>query len=233
MGISDQSSADIYMVVGLGNPGSKYNWTRHNIGFECLNLLLNNISGLPAHDGVGVGIQSKFEGQFVKCQIVGRDVRLVWPLTYMNQSGRCVSQFMRFYRIEPKNVLVICDDLSLPLGKIRIRKSGSSGGQKGLEDILRCAGTQDIPRLRIGIDPTPPHWDTADYVLSKFSTAETESVKTSLERAVQAVRRWLMVGIDLAMSEFNADPATKHKKIRKTESESKGSQERSSNSEQP
>jgi PTH1 family peptidyl-tRNA hydrolase len=140
---------------------------------------------------------------------------------------------MRFYRIEPKNVLVICDDLSLPLGKIRIRKSGSSGGQKGLEDILRCAGTQDIPRLRIGIDPTPPHWDTADYVLSKFSTAETESVKTSLERAVQAVRRWLMVGIDLAMSEFNADPATKHKKIPKTESESKGSQERSSNSEQP
>ena len=194
------------MVVGLGNPGSKYTWTRHNIGFECLNYLHTQLSSLSLTGGLVV--QSKFEGQFVKCQIDGRDVRLVWPLTYMNQSGRCVSQFMRFYRIEPKNVLVICDDLSLPLGRLRLRKSGSSGGQKGLDDILRCAGTQDIPRLRVGIDPTPANWDTADYVLSKFSTSEMDSVKISLERVSSAVRRWLAVGIDKAMSEFNADPAS-------------------------
>jgi peptidyl-tRNA hydrolase, PTH1 family len=204
MGSVDESSTGIFMVVGLGNPGAKYNWTRHNIGFECLNYLHSQL-GSQSHQG-NLPVQSKFEGQFVKCHLDGRDVRLVWPLTYMNQSGRCVSQFMRFYRIEPKNVLVICDDLSLPLGRLRLRKSGSSGGQKGLDDILRCAGTQDIPRLRVGIDPTPAHWETADYVLSKFTTSELESVKISLERSCSAVRRWLAVGIDKAMSEFNADP---------------------------
>lgn len=204
MGLVDETSTGIFMVVGLGNPGAKYNWTRHNIGFECLNYLHSLLSS-QSHQGSLV-VQSKFEGQFVKCQLDGRDVRLVWPLTYMNQSGRCVSQFMRFYRVEPKNILVVCDDLSLPLGKLRLRKSGSSGGQKGLDDILRCAGTQDIPRLRIGIDPTPVHWETADYVLSKFTTSEMETVKISLERTISAVRRWLAVGIDKAMSEFNADP---------------------------
>jgi PTH1 family peptidyl-tRNA hydrolase len=133
---------------------------------------------------------------------------------------------MRFYRIEPKNVLVICDDLSLPLGRLRLRKSGSSGGQKGLDDILRCAGTQDIPRLRIGIDPTPAHWDTADYVLSKFTTSEMESVKISLERSASAVRRWLAVGIDKAMSEFNADPVAtqKSKSKRKADAPEAGEQ---------
>jgi len=217
MGSVDESSTGIFMVVGLGNPGTKYNWTRHNIGFECLNYLQAQFGSQSLQGSLAV--QSKFEGQFVKCHVDGRDVRLVWPLTYMNQSGRCVSQFMRFYRVEPKNVLVICDDLSLPLGRLRLRKSGSSGGQKGLDDILRCAGTQDIPRLRIGIDPTPAHWDTADYVLSKFTTSEMESVKISLERSVSAVRRWLAVGIDKAMSEFNADPAVtpKPKSKRKTD----------------
>lgn len=224
MGSVDESSTSIFMVVGLGNPGTKYNWTRHNIGFECLNHLHSQFNSQSLQGNLAV--QSKFEGQFVKCQVDGRDVRLVWPLTYMNQSGRCVSQFMRFYRIEPKNVLVICDDLSLPLGRLRLRKSGSSGGQKGLDDILRCAGTQDIPRLRIGIDPTPAHWDTADYVLSKFTTSEMESVKISLERSASAVRRWLAVGIDKAMSEFNADPVAtqKSKSKRKADAPEAGEQ---------
>lgn len=224
MGSVDETSANIFMVVGLGNPGTKYNWTRHNIGFECLNHLHAELNSQTLHGNLV--LQSKFEGQFVKCQIDGRDVRLVWPLTYMNQSGRCVSQFMRFYRVEPRNVLVICDDLSLPLGRLRLRKSGSSGGQKGLDDILRCAGTQDIPRLRIGIDPTPPHWDTADYVLSKFTTTEIDSVKISLARSISAVRRWLAVGIEKAMSEFNADPAAvqKQKAIRKSDAPETGNQ---------
>lgn len=231
MGSVDESSTGIFIVVGLGNPGAKYNWTRHNIGFECLNYLHSQL-GLQSHQGT-LPVQSKFEGQVVKCQLDGRDVRLIWPLTYMNQSGRCVSQFMRFYRVEPKNVLVVCDDLSLPLGKLRLRKSGSSGGQKGLDDILRCAGTQDIPRLRIGIDPTPAHWETADYVLSKFSTSEMESVKFSLERAILAVRRWLAVGIDKAMSEFNADPAAPQKQKPKQKSDASEGSGKLSNSEQP
>lgn len=206
----DSNSSEIAMIVGLGNPGIKYDWTRHNIGFECLNALHREL-GSPT-------LQAKFEGQFCKVRIDGRDVCLVWPLTYMNLSGRCISQFARFYRIEPKNILVVCDDLSLPLGRLRIRKSGSSGGQKGLDDILRCLGTQEIPRLRIGIDPTPPRWETADYVLSKFSATEKEVAVQSLGRAVNGIRKWLVAGIDVAMNEFNADPAGGPKKPPKQKS---------------
>lgn len=196
-------ASELSLVVGLGNPGSKYEWTRHNIGFECLNRLHKQL-GSP-------NLATKFEGQMVKTKLADREVCLIWPLTYMNCSGRCVSQFMRFYRVEPQNVLVVCDDLSLPLGKLRIRKSGSSGGQKGLDDILRCLGTQDIPRLRIGIDPTPDRWETADYVLSKFTSSETESVELALQRAGLAIQRWLTSGIDSAMNEFNSDPNSNKK----------------------
>lgn len=209
MGLSENSTSELKLVVGLGNPGAKYEWTRHNIGFECLNRLHQSL-GKPA-------LQTKFEAQFVKTKIAGVDCCLIWPLTYMNCSGRSVSQFMRFYRVEPENVLVICDDLSLPLGKLRVRKSGSSGGQKGLDDILRCSGTQDIPRLRIGIDPTPDRWETADYVLGKFTRAESDSVEQALLRSVQAIECWLSHGVETAMNLFNA-PATSKKK---TDSETK------------
>jgi peptidyl-tRNA hydrolase, PTH1 family len=191
------ASAGLAMVVGLGNPGVKYERTRHNIGFDCLNCLLSKM-GSP-------GVQAKFEGQFAKGRFGQRDVCLVWPLTFMNCSGRCVAQFARFYKIETKNILVICDDLSLPLGKLRVRKSGSSGGQKGLNDIIQSLGTQDIPRLRIGIDPTPEHWETSDYVLSKFSTAERTVVDEGISNAVNAVASWLSDGIDVAMNGFNRD----------------------------
>jgi len=185
------------IVVGLGNPGSKYERTRHNIGFDCLNRL-------SQRTGISVP-QAKFEGQFVKGRIDGRDVCLVWPMTYMNLSGRCVAQFARFYKVKSEDVLVICDDLSLPLGKLRIRKSGSSGGQKGLGDIIQAMGTQEIPRLRIGIDATPPDWDTADYVLSKFSNAERLIVDEGLSRAGEAIATWLKEGVDQAMNAFNRD----------------------------
>jgi peptidyl-tRNA hydrolase, PTH1 family len=189
--------ASLALVVGLGNPGAKYERTRHNIGFDCLN-------GLVAKVGLGLP-QTKFEGQFAKGRIDGRDVCLVWPMTYMNNSGRCVAQFARFYKVKPEQIIVICDDLSLPLGKLRIRKSGSSGGQKGLGDIIQAMGTQAIPRLRIGIDATPPSWDTADFVLSKFSDAERAIVNDGLARAEAAVTSWLRDGIDHAMNTFNRD----------------------------
>ena len=191
------------MVVGLGNPGSKYERTRHNIGFDCLNNLHAKM-GSP-------NLQAKFEGQFAKGRIGQRDVCLVWPLTFMNCSGRCVSQFARFYKVEIQNILVICDDLSLPLGKLRIRKSGSSGGQKGLNDIIQSLGTQEVPRLRIGIDPTPEHWDTADYVLSKFSASERAVVDDGLSRAEAAIIGWLTEGIDHVMNLFNRDANPKDK----------------------
>ena len=191
------AEAGMAMVVGLGNPGAKYERTRHNIGFDCLN-------GLHAKLG-SPSVQAKFEGQFTKGRFGQRDLCLVWPLTFMNCSGRCVAQFARFYKIEIQNILVICDDLSLPLGKLRIRKSGSSGGQKGLNDIIQSLGTQDVPRLRIGIDPTPEHWETTDYVLSKFSASERAIVDDGLVKAVSAVASWLCDGIDVAMNDFNRE----------------------------
>ena len=196
--------AGMAMVVGLGNPGVKYEKTRHNVGFDCLNGLLAKM-GFPS-------VQAKFEGQFTKGRLGQRDVCLVWPLTFMNCSGRCVSQFARFYKIETKNILVICDDLSLPLGKLRVRKSGSSGGQKGLNDIIQSLGTQEVPRLRIGIDPTPEHWETSDYVLSKFSTAERAVVDDGITNAVNATVIWLCDGIDAAMNGFNRDSPPPKKK---------------------
>ena len=189
--------AGMAMVVGLGNPGVKYEKTRHNIGFDCLNGVLAKM-GSPS-------LQAKFEGQFAKGRIGQRDVCLVWPLTFMNCSGRCVAQFARFYKIETQNILVICDDLSLPLGKLRVRKSGSSGGQKGLNDIIQSLGTQEVPRLRIGIDPTPEHWETSDYVLSKFTATERAIVDDGLSKAVNAITCWLSDGIDVAMNGFNRD----------------------------
>ncbi len=191
------TDAGMALIVGLGNPGSKYDRTRHNIGFDCLNRLHASMGSLS--------LQAKFEGQFAKGRIGQRDVCLVWPLTFMNCSGRCVSQFARFYKVELENILVICDDLSLPLGKLRIRKSGSSGGQKGLKDIIQSLGTQDVTRLRIGIDPTPAHRDTADYVLSKFSASERAIVDEGLFRANEAIAIWLKEGVDSAMNIFNRE----------------------------
>jgi len=189
-------SAAPKLVVGLGNPGAKYEHTRHNIGFDCLHKL---------HASMGlITAQSKFESQIVKGSLGPHDVVLAWPMTFMNCSGRAVAQIARFYKIPTEYILVVCDDLSLPLGKLRLRKSGSSGGQKGLEDVLKALGTQDIPRLRIGIDATPENRETADYVLSKFSKKEREVVDESLQRALEAVQCWLHDGIQQAMNRFNA-----------------------------
>jgi PTH1 family peptidyl-tRNA hydrolase len=190
-------NASMALVVGLGNPGAKYERTRHNIGFDCLN-------GFHAKMG-SPSLQTKFEGQVAKGRIGERDVCLIWPLTFMNCSGRCVSQFARFYKVDVENILVICDDLSLPLGKLRIRKSGSSGGQKGLNDIIQSLGTQDVPRLRIGIDATPENWETVDYVLSKFSSSERAVVEQGLGLAADAISAWLKDGIDATMNMFNRE----------------------------
>jgi len=184
------------LVVGLGNPGSKYENTRHNIGFDCLQKL---------HASMGsITVQSKFESQIAKGSLGSHDVVLAWPMTYMNCSGRAVAQIARFYKIPTDFILVVCDDLSLPLGKLRLRKGGSSGGQKGLDDVLKALGTQDVPRLRIGIDATPENRQTVDYVLSKFSKKEREVVEESLVLALDAVQCWTNDGIEKAMNRFNA-----------------------------
>lgn len=184
------------LVVGLGNPGEKYRNTRHNIGFDCATLLHERM-GKPA-------VQAKFESQLVRGGLAGRDICLVWPQTFMNCSGRAVAAIARFYKVHVENVLVICDDLSLPLGKLRLRRSGSSGGQKGLGDILKALGTLDVARLRIGIDPTPPEWETVDFVLSRFNPQERSVAQIGLARGADAVECWLRDGIETAMNRFNA-----------------------------
>ena len=195
-GLEATKSVAPKLVVGLGNPGGKYEHTRHNIGFDCLNRL---------HQAVGLApVQSKFESQIAKGRLGHHDVVLAWPMTYMNCSGRAVAQIARFYKIPAEFILVVCDDLSLPLGKLRLRKSGTSGGQKGLDDVLKALATLDVPRLRIGIDATPENLQTVDYVLSKFSKKERQVVEESLGYALDAIQCWLVDGIDKAMNRFNA-----------------------------
>lgn len=183
------------LIVGLGNPGEKYNNTRHNIGFEVLDELSRRTSGSK---------MAKFEGQLQQTSLGNQAVMLLWPLTMMNLSGRAVGAVSKFYKIAPTDVLVICDDLALPLGKLRFRSKGSAGGQKGLADILRVLGSEEVARLRIGIDPTPEGWDTADYVLSRFREDETVVVDNAVKRAADGAVDWANSGIDYCMNRYNS-----------------------------
>src|SRR5271166_31054 len=185
--------AAIKLVVGLGNPGTKYQGTRHNIGYELIDRL--------ASGGRGANFTRRFEGQIAEAEIDYRRVLLLKPETFMNLSGRAVGQAVRFYKLDPSDLLVVCDDLSLPLGKIRIRPGGSDGGQKGLRDITSHLGTEQFPRLRIGIGDQGPS-DAADFVLSRFKSPERALIDDTLILASQAVAVWVTQGIDAAMSRF-------------------------------
>ncbi len=182
------------LVVGLGNPGSKYDGTRHNIGFEVIDRL--------ASGGSGTRFNRKFDGQLAEIEVDFRRVLLLKPETFMNLSGRSVVPALRFYQLEPSDLLVVCDDLNLPLGKLRFRRGGSDGGQKGLRDISAHLGSEDYPRLRVGIGERGPV-DAADYVLGRFRPTERPVIDDALISATQAVAVWVTQGADAAMSRFN------------------------------
>lgn len=183
------------LVVGLGNPGSKYDGTRHNIGFELVDRL--------ARAGSGTSFSRKFDGLLADLEIDFRRVLLLKPETFMNLSGRSVRQATQFYKLDPPtDLLVLCDDLNLPLGKLRIKPSGSDGGQKGLRDITAQLGTDRYARLRIGIGERGPI-DAADFVLSRFKTSERQMIDDSLILAAQAVAVWTSQGVEVAMNRFN------------------------------
>jgi peptidyl-tRNA hydrolase, PTH1 family len=182
------------LVVGLGNPGSKYQGTRHNIGFEVVDRL--------AEGGSGATFTRKFDGLLAETEIDFRRVLLLKPETFMNLSGRSVAQAVRFYKLDPADLLVVCDDLNLPLGKLRIRGGGSDGGQKGLRDISAQLGTENYARLRIGIGDRGPI-DAADFVLSRFRSAERPIIDDALILAAQAVAVWTTQGLPAAMNRFN------------------------------
>jgi peptidyl-tRNA hydrolase, PTH1 family len=188
------------LVVGLGNPGSKYEGTRHNVGFQVIDRL--------AEQGRDVRFARKFEGLMAEAEVDFRRVLLLKPETFMNLSGRSVRQAIQFYKLDPTtDLLVICDDLSLPLGKLRIRRGGSDGGQKGLRDISAQLGSEDYARLRIGIGDRGVI-DASDFVLSRFRSAERPIADDSLILATQAVAVWTTQGLAIAMNRFNG-PAEK------------------------
>lgn len=183
------------LIVGLGNPGSKYASTRHNVGFHVISELARRWGGSVP--------RGKFQGEISEARIEGQACWLLCPQTYMNHSGRSVLEARDFYKVENSDLLVICDDFALPLGSIRMRTKGSSGGQKGLADILNRLGTEEIPRLRIGIGPVPDKWDPADFVLASFAKDEIAVINESIQRSANAVAVWVREGIQNCMNQCN------------------------------
>ncbi|HRE46289.1 MAG TPA: aminoacyl-tRNA hydrolase [Aggregatilineales bacterium] len=186
---------DCYLIVGLGNPGRDYDNTRHNIGFRAADALA------AAYGFTFAKKQAK--GILADGLIAERKVILVKPQTYMNLSGETVRPLIDFYQIPLANLLVISDDLDIPLGTIRIREKGGSGGQKGIKSIIDHVGTQEFPRLRIGIGRPPGRMDPAAYVLQPFAANQQLEVSLTLDRVVKAVDTWLRFGLALMMTRHN------------------------------
>jgi peptidyl-tRNA hydrolase, PTH1 family len=186
------------LVVGLGNPGPRYDGTRHNIGYAVIDYL-------AAAPGVGRW-RARFESQVADLTEGTEPVLLMKPETFMNLSGRAVRPAMDFYKLAVPDLLVVCDDIALPLGKLRMRTKGSDGGQKGLRSIEQALGTHEYARLRIGVGSPNEHWDAADYVLSRFKPAERAAVDDAVALAAQAVLVWVRQGAEACMNRFNAEP---------------------------
>ncbi len=186
------------VVVGLGNPGERYEGTRHNVGFLVADLLL-------AEADPGASWRRSPAGEGLVASAAG--LLLAKPQTSMNLSGGFVAALARFHKIEPSRVLVVSDDIDLPLGRVRIRKSGSSGGQRGLESVLEALGTREVPRLRLGVGPRPERVDAADFVLGRFGAGERDAVLRMVRRGAEAARAAVERGIEAAMNEYNpAEP---------------------------
>jgi len=183
------------LVVGLGNPGRRYEGTRHNVGYRVL-------AELARQHGLGPATV-RFQGEVVEADLAGQKTLLLSPTTFMNLSGFSVRQAMNFYKLPLTDLLVICDDLNLPVGKLRFRARGSSGGQKGLEDIIEKLGTEEFCRLRLGIGAPPEGCDWADYVLSRFTPEETPIIEDAVRLASQAAVDWASQGIDFCMNRYN------------------------------
>jgi PTH1 family peptidyl-tRNA hydrolase len=199
------------LVVGLGNPGREYVGTRHNIGFEVVDRVAAKLGWMKAGEFDRVA-KSKFEGLAYDGAVgsSGTAERLVLlkPTTYMNLSGQAVQSAVGFYQLAPSDIMIVLDDLALPCGRLRLRESGSSGGHNGLKDIERALGTQDYPRLRLGIDPPPPPVPGKQYVLGKFTPEQRKLIDPAIDRATGAILTWIDKGISVAMSQFNADVET-------------------------
>ncbi len=185
----------MYIIVGLGNPTDKYQATRHNIGWDAITKV---------SDDYRISLDTKKHKAICgKGSIEGEKVVLAQPITYMNLSGESVRELMDFYKVTPSEIIIIYDDISLEVGQLRIRKKGSAGGHNGIKSIISHLGTDEFPRIKVGVGDKPKDWDLADYVLSRFQAAEQPTIREALKDTSDACKMIITAGIDAAMNQYN------------------------------
>ena len=189
----------MFLIAGLGNPGMKYDGTRHNMGFDVITELIDRYDVPPA----GTAMKALYG----KGRINGEPAILIKPLTYMNLSGEAVQQFVHYYKIDPESQLVVIyDDIDLEPGQLRIRQKGSAGSHNGMKSVISCLGTENFIRVRIGIGSRPQGWDLADYVLSRPSAEEREKIDEAVRNAAEAIALIADGDLETAMNRFNRKP---------------------------
>ena len=191
-----KSANENWLIVGLGNPGREYEKTRHNAGFRCIDLLA---------DSLGCKIDKlKFQGLYCQTTYNGSKLFLLKPQTYMNLSGRSVLQLSAYFNIPPQRIIVMFDDISLEPGRLRLRANGSAGGHNGIKSIIQEVGSQEFPRVKIGVGAKPnPNYDLADWVLSTFSANEEKNLSVALENGAKAALAIIDHGVPEAANRFN------------------------------
>lgn len=184
-----------WIIAFLGNPGIKYNGTRHNAGFMAADAM-------AAKHGVSIN-RLRFKALTQTVDIGGTKALLMKPQTYMNLSGEAVAQAAKFYKIPPEKIIVISDEMALPIGKIRVRRSGSAGGHNGLKNIIAMLGTDKFPRIRLGVGEPPPGWEPVDWVLAAFKGQDAADMSDAARRASDAAECYITEGPERAMNKFN------------------------------
>ena len=192
-----KSNSEIFLIAGLGNPGKDYRHTRHNIGFMVIDHLSNElkipVKKVKQKSLIGIG------------KLDNKEILLVKPQTFMNNSGESIAPLMRYYKVPHQNLMVIHDDLDLPFGIIRIRPTGGTSGQKGMKSIIEKIGSQEFPRIRMGIGRPPGHMDPVDFVLENFSKDQLSILENILEDATNAIKTFIIDGLNKAMNTYNGD----------------------------
>ena len=183
------------LVVGLGNPGRKYQATRHNVGYDVVAAVAKQHAAGP--------VRGKFQGEVTDIATPAGRVVLLCPTTYMNRSGQSVRAAFDFYKLELADLLVVCDDFHLDLARLRFRAKGSAGGQKGLADIIQKLGSEQFSRLRMGIGQPPEGWNVPDYVLGRFQDEDREMMDAAIQRAVNGVLDWVASDVEHCMNQYN------------------------------
>ena len=191
-----ERSSDTWLIVGLGNPGREYEHTRHNAGFRALDILAQKLGCKPD--------KLKYQGLYCQVNYQGKKLLLLKPQAYMNLSGRSAAPLASFFKVPAKNIIVMFDDISLPPGRLRIRADGSAGGHNGIKSLIQELGSQDFPRVKIGVGAKPhPDFDLADWVLSAFTAQEEKALQPALERAADAALAIIDQGVPEAANRFN------------------------------